>query len=50
MNKKISISLCINRLNAGKEKLKVCELLYNEGYYKDANNTQFLIQLGLYYR
>ena len=41
MSDKISIGLCINRLNAGKEKLDVCELLYNSGYYKDANNRAY---------
>ena len=41
MNKKISIGLCINRLNSGKEKIKVCKLLYDEGYYKDANNRAY---------
>ena len=41
MNKKISIGLCINRLNAGKEKLEVCELLFKAGYYKDANNRAY---------
>lgn len=41
MSNKISISLCINRLNSGKEKLQVCELLYNAGYYKDANNRAY---------
>ena len=41
MSKKISIGLCINRLNSGKEKLDVCELLCNAGYYKDANNRAY---------
>ena len=41
MSKKISIGLCINRLNAGKEKLAVCELLCKSGYYKDANNRAY---------
>lgn len=41
MNKKISIDLCINRLNSGKEKLKVCELLFNSSFYKDANNRAY---------
>ena len=41
MNKKISIGLCINRLNAGKEKLAVCDLLCKAGYYKDANNRAY---------
>lgn len=41
MNNKISIGLCINRLNAGKEKLAVCELLCKAGYYKDANNRAY---------
>ena len=41
MNKKVSINLCISRLNSGKEKLKVCELLYNSGFYKDANNRAY---------
>ena len=41
MNKKISTGLCINRLNAGKEKLAVCTLLYEAGYYKDANNRAY---------
>ena len=41
MNKKISIGLCINRLNSAKEKVKVCELLFEAGYYKDANNRAY---------
>lgn len=41
MNKKVSIALCINRLNAGKEKLAVCRLLCEAGYYKDANNRAY---------
>lgn len=41
MNKKISIGLCINRLNAGKEKIEVCDLLYEKGFYKDANNRAY---------
>ena len=41
MSKKISIALCINRLNSGKEKLEVCELLYDKDYYKDANNRAY---------
>ena len=41
MSKKISIGLCINRLNAGKEKLAVCKLLCEAGYYKDANNRAY---------
>ena len=41
MSKKISIGLCINRLNSGKEKLDVWELLCNAGYYKDANNRAY---------
>lgn len=41
MSKKTSIGLCINRLNAGKEKIKVCDLLYEAGYYKDANNRAY---------
>ena len=41
MSKKISIGLIINRLNAGKEKLAVCELLCDSGYYKDANNRAY---------
>lgn len=41
MSKKISIGLCINRLNAGKEKLAVCNLLCEAGYYKDANNRAY---------
>jgi len=41
VDKKISISLCIYRLNSGKEKIKVCELLYQSGYYKDANNRAY---------
>lgn len=41
MSKKISIGLCISRLNAGKEKIKVCDLLYEAGYYKDANNRAY---------
>ena len=45
MNKKISISLCINRLNSGKEKLRVCELLYNAGFYKDANIEHIILFL-----
>ena len=41
MSKKVSVGLCINRLNAGKEKLEVCELLFKSGYYKDANNRAY---------
>lgn len=41
MNKKISIGLCINRLKSGKEKLAVCNLLCEAGYYKDANNRAY---------
>ena len=41
MSKKISTGLCINRLNAGKEKLAVCKLLCEAGYYKDANNRAY---------
>ena len=41
MSKKISIGLCINRLNSGKEKLAVCKLLCDAGYYKDANNRAY---------
>lgn len=41
MSNKISIGLCINRLNAGKEKLAVCKLLCDAGYYKDANNRAY---------
>ena len=41
MSKNISIGLCINRLNSGKEKLAVCKLLCKSGYYKDANNRAY---------
>ena len=41
MSKNISIGLCINRLNSGKEKLAVCKLLCQSGYYKDANNRAY---------
>lgn len=41
MSNKISIGLCINRLKSGKEKLAVCKLLCEAGYYKDANNRAY---------
>ena len=41
MNKKISIGLCINRINAGKEKIAACKLLFDAGFYKDANNRAY---------
>ena len=41
MNDKISIGLCINRLNSGKEKIAVCKLLFDAGFYKDANNRAY---------
>ena len=41
MNNKISVGLCINRLNSGKEKIAVCKLLFDAGFYKDANNRAY---------